>query len=136
MSDTSKEFSCERSGLLTRSSAHRKRLGKTGEDLAAKHLILKGYKILSRNYRAERGEIDIVAQDRDTIVFVEVKTASTTKFGSPETWVDERKQIQISKVASAYLVEHRLEDQNCRFDVVAILQTDGRMSIEHFMDAF
>ncbi len=95
-------------------------IAKIGETLAAEHLTAHGYRILARNYRAERGEIDIIAQrDRDT-VFVEVKTRRSLKFGVPQAAVTPKKQRQISKVALAYLQAHNLLDTPCRFDVIAV----------------
>ena len=95
-------------------------IAKTGEALAVAHLKARGYEILARNYRAIRGEIDLVAQDGDCIVFVEVKTRRSLKFGLPQAAVTAHKQRQISKVALAYLQTHNLFDAPCRFDVIAI----------------
>ena len=95
-------------------------IAKTGEALAVAHLKARGYEILTQNYRAVRGEIDLVAQDGDCIVFVEVKTRRSLKFGLPQAAVTTHKQRQISKVALAYLQTHNLFDAPCRFDVIAI----------------
>ena len=95
-------------------------IAKTGESLAVAHLKARGYDILERNYRAVRGEIDLIAQDDDFIVFVEVKTRRSLKFGLPQTAVTTQKQRQISKVALAYLQTKNLFDAPCRFDVIAI----------------
>ena len=95
-------------------------IAKTGETLAVAHLKARGYDILERNYRAIRGEIDLIAQDGDFIVFVEVKTRRSLKFGLPQTAVTTQKQRQISKVALAYLQAKNRFDTPCRFDVIAI----------------
>ena len=95
-------------------------IAETGESLAVTHLKARGYKILAQNYRAVRGEIDLVAQDGDCIVFVEVKTRRSLKFGLPQAAVTTQKQRQISKVALAYLQTHNQFDAPCRFDVIAI----------------
>lgn len=95
-------------------------IAKTGEALAVAHLKARGYDILERNYRAVRGEIDLIAQDGDFIVFVEVKTRRSLKFGLPQTAVTTQKQRQISKVALAYLQAKNRFDTPCRFDVIAI----------------
>lgn len=116
-------------------STYRRQIGKSGEDLAVTFLKKKGYQVLARNYRAIRGEIDIVMQDGATLVFVEVKTGTTNKFGNPETWVNQKKQAQIAKVAQAYLLKNGLEGMNCRFDVIAIKRMDHD-EIHHFKDAF
>ena len=89
-------------------------LGAWGEARAAEHLQQFGYDILERNFRAERGEIDIIARKNNTIVFVEVKTARSRKLGPPESWVDQRKQAQIGKVASAWLMQHAARDRTVR----------------------
>ena len=95
-------------------------IAETGEALAVAHLRTRGYKILAQNYRALRGEIDLVAQDGDCLVFVEVKTRRSLKFGVPQAAVTRQKQQQISKVALAYLRNHDRFDVPCRFDVIAI----------------
>ena len=95
-------------------------VAKIGESLAVKHLKARGCKILARNYRAIRGEIDLIVQDGEFTVFVEVKTRRSLKFGLPQAAVTLQKQRQISKVALAYLQTHNLLDTPCRFDVIAI----------------
>ncbi len=115
---------------------YRKRIGQEGETEAVAYLIKKGYAILERNYRAGRGEIDIVVKDGETLVFVEVKTKRQDRFGEPEDWVDEKKQIQIGKVATQYLQDQNLDDVDCRFDVVAIDYTKGKKKIKHIKNAF
>lgn len=95
-------------------------IAKIGELLAVKHLKARGCEILAQNYRARRGEIDIIAQDGKFTVFVEVKTRRSLKFGVPQAAVTWQKQRQISKVALAYLQSQNLLDAPCRFDVIAI----------------
>ena len=98
----------------------RKLLGRTGEELAARHLSGRGYTILERNYRAPYGEIDLIALDGGTVVFVEVKTRTTDAYGAPELAVDLRKQERMVKAALGYLKHKKLHQMPCRFDVVAI----------------
>ena len=95
-------------------------IAKIGESLAAEHLKAHGCEILEQNYRALRGEIDIIVRDGEFIVFVEVKTRQTLRFGLPQEAVTFQKQRQISKVALAYLQTQNLLDAPCRFDVIAI----------------
>ena len=95
-------------------------IAKTGELLALKHLKTRGCKILAQNYRARRGEIDLIVQDGEFTVFVEVKTRRSLRFGLPQEAVTLQKQRQISKVALAYLQARNLLDAPCRFDVIAI----------------
>jgi putative endonuclease len=95
-------------------------IAKIGESLAVKHLKARGCEILAQNYRARRGEIDLIVQDGEFTVFVEVKTRRSLRFGLPQAAVTRQKQRQISKVALAYLQAQNLLDAPCRFDVVAI----------------
>ncbi len=98
----------------------RKILGRSGEDLAARHLAKLGYRILERNYGTRQGEIDLIALDRDTIVFVEVKTRTSNAFGAPELAVNQEKQKRMVKAALGYLKQKKMHQMACRFDVVAI----------------
>ena len=98
----------------------RLKVAKIGEALAVKHLKARGCKILAQNYRARRGEVDIIVRDGEFTVFVEVKTRRSLKFGLPQAAVTLQKQRQISKVALAYLQTQNLMDAPCRFDVIAI----------------
>ena len=98
-------------------------IAKIGEKLAVEHLKTQGYQILAENYRFQRGEIDIIAKHEERIVFVEVKTRRSLKYGLPQSAVTVQKQRQISKIALAYLQKHNLIDTSCRFDVIAIQLT-------------
>jgi len=114
-------------------------LGKQGEDIAAAFLEAKGYNILDRNYRFERGEIDMVALmlEPAEVVFVEVKTRSSNTYGYPEEFVSKAQQKQIFKVADAYLYERQLWTVPIRFDIIAITLTDPENPlIQHLEDAF
>ena len=112
-------------------------IGRQGEQHAAKYLKKQGLRILQRNYRIAAGEIDIVAEDGQTLVFVEVKTSSGSAFGSPESWVTPRKRAQVARIAAAYLQEHAIDDQDCRFDVVGIQMYDAaKPVIRHLKNAF
>ncbi len=96
-------------------------LGIYGEDIAVKYLEAKGYAILTTNYRCKMGEIDIIAADGNTIVFIEVKTRSTDKYGQPREFVNHSKQNKIIKTALHYIVNKNLTDYMSRFDIVDIL---------------
>jgi putative endonuclease len=111
-------------------------LGKKGEALAIAQLKVLNYKILERNFKCSLGEIDIVARDRSTLVFIEVKTRATKDFGGPAAAVNERKQRQLSKVALAYLKQRKLFDVPARFDVVAIELLQASPRIEVIRNAF
>ena len=115
---------------------HTRAKGKQGEDAAVDYLLKKGYRILERNFRYDRGEIDVVAEDQDQLVFVEVKARRSKLFGDPEEAITEAKCKQLRKVAEGYLFEHNLDDRPCRFDVVAIEYEKNVPIIRHFEDAF
>lgn len=121
---------------MNKRGVYRQRIGRRGEADAVEYLEREGYFILERNFRAERGEIDIIAKDGNTLVFVEVKTRVRGGFGEPEEWVNQKKQTQIGKVAMGYLQEKRLEDVDCRFDVVAVTKMGEKTRIRHIEDAF
>jgi putative endonuclease len=122
--------------LKTMSPTHRLILGKAGEDLAARFLEQQGFKIIGRNYRFERGEIDLIAEEGEELVFVEVKTRRSSVFGAPEDAVTEEKQEQVHAVAEGYLFEHDIDNRPCRFDVVAIDFENGQADIRHIRNAF
>ncbi len=112
-------------------------LGAAGEKAAAKALKHSGYRIVARNYRCALGEIDLIAVDSETIVFVEVKTRSTDSAADPENNVTYQKQRRLTRAARCYLIEKSAQDRPCRFDVVAVVMPErGKPQIEHFIDAF
>lgn len=98
----------------------RQALGKLGEDLAVAELERRGYAILARRYRTRHGEIDIVARDGETTVFVEVKAKETAEFGTAAEAVTVHKQRRVISMAVDYLARNHLTGKPCRFDVVAI----------------
>ncbi|SRR5690554_4347996 len=101
---------------------YKKKLGFSGEDLACKFLREeKRYKILERNYRTKLGEIDIIAIDKDTLVFVEVKTRKGTKFGLPQQAVNQKKLEHIKKAGYMFIKHNRNLPQKYRIDVISIL---------------
>ncbi len=111
-------------------------LGQQGEASAARYLKSKGYRVIKKNYRCSYGEIDLIAPDGDTLVFIEVKTRTSTSFGEPAAAVNFRKQQQISKTAHYFLTELG-KDKDARFDVISILQEKGKeMRIDHITNAF
>lgn len=107
-------------------------IGKFGEDLAVSFLEEKlGYLILARNFYCKIGEIDIVAKDRDEIVFVEVKTRSQNIFGAPSEAVDFRKKFHIYKVAEFFIMKNCLDNSFFRFDVLEVVNRDNKFFIKH-----
>ena len=121
---------------MKKEGGYRKRVGNWGELEAERYLKEKGYCILEKNYRAEGGEIDLIAKDKKSLVFVEVKTSTSDTFGEPEEWVDRRKQVQIGKVAMGYLMAKHIENMDCRFDVVGVIKNASKTEIRHVEDAF
>jgi putative endonuclease len=116
---------------------HRIALGKSGEDLACRELRRRGYAILAKRFRTRFGEIDIIAKDGETLVFVEVKARSSSGFGAPVEAVTARKQHTISLMASEYLLSRGSAATPCRFDVVAVMLEQGRAPrVEVFPGAF
>ena len=108
-----------------------KDLGNWGEDLAAKFLKKKGYKILARNYRNRFGEIDIIASKKRRIMFIEVKTRTGNYFGWPEEAVDEKKKEKLEYLADCYLEEKKF-DGDFQFDVISIIKHRGKIDIDYF----
>jgi putative endonuclease len=118
-------------------SKSRIKLGAQGEDLAVDYLKKKGLTIRIRNYRKKTGEIDIIAQDGQCLVFIEVKTRKSLRFGQPYESVTLTKQAQISRVALDYITRNKLHDQPIRFDVISILlQSGGDTDINHLPNCF
>lgn len=123
-------------GMGEPKTMEKKELGKKGEELALQFLKKKGYRILEKNYICRLGEIDLIAQEKDTLAFVEVKTRRSTAFGPPQMAVDQKKQEQLSKAALQFLKERRLEEAKARFDVIAILFGPQGAEIELIRNAF
>ena len=109
--------------------------GKRGEIIAINYLKNQGYKIIATNYKNKIGEIDIIAKDKDYIVFIEVKARYSGKFGNPLDAINERKQLKVRQVATLYLMKNQLMNANIRFDVIAVLGEED-CEIQHIKDAF
>jgi putative endonuclease len=115
---------------------NRKEKGKLSEDLAVEFLKQQGLQTVAQNVRCLLGEIDVVARDGKTLVFVEVKSRFAPGYGSPEELVSRTKQRRLTRLARWYLKQHRLENQPARFDVVAISWKDARPEIKWIPNAF
>ncbi|MDU0201375.1 YraN family protein [Paenibacillus sp. MAH-36] len=118
---------------------NRKQLGKLGEDAAEAFLSSKDYRILERNWRCRTGELDIIAEQAGTIVFIEVRTRrSTGRFGTAKESVDTRKQMKVKETAQFYLHRFQKYENSVRFDVIAVeIYLDGATTqIEHIQGAF
>lgn len=110
-------------------------LGKKGEELATVFLEEEGYKILHRNWRFGKDEIDIIAQTDTFLVIVEVKTRSTDYFGDPEEAVDKQKQRFLVRAADVFINQKEI-DLEVRFDIISIVFEKGKHTIRHIEDAF
>jgi len=120
-----------------------KNIGDRGERISVAYLESQGYRIIERQYRFERAEVDLICfepsenyAEGGDLVFVEVKTRTGLGFGRPEEAVTEEKKRNLIKAAEAYLHENRMDGMPCRFDVVAIILGEKDPDIEHFKDAF
>ncbi len=112
-------------------------LGKLGEEAAVQFLKEKGFQIKKLNYRSGRGELDIIALDGETTVFIEVKSRWNLEMGDPVYGVTPGKVKQLKKIAELYLYDHDLDEIDCRFDVVTVLFGEGEEPvIEHYVNAF
>jgi putative endonuclease len=111
-------------------------LGRRGERAAEKYLKRNGYRIVARNFRAAGAEIDLVAIDGETLVFVEVKTRRSRISGAPEEAVDERKQLRMRRAAEVFLARYRAGGKELRFDIVAVDASGKRLEIELLRNAF
>jgi len=111
-------------------------LGRRGERAAEKHLRRVGYRIVARNFRAAGAEIDLVAMDGDTLVFVEVKTRRSRDAGAPEEAVDERKQKRMRRAAEIFATRYRADEVEMRFDIIAVDASGKRLEIDLLRNAF
>lgn len=109
--------------------------GLEGEEKAARYLKKQGYKIIAKNFQTRFGEIDIVAENREYIIFVEVKARGEKSIAEPKEFVDSRKQRKIITTAEIYLTENPTEKQP-RFDVVEIKKENGKTNLNHIPNAF
>lgn len=111
-------------------------LGKYGEDLAANYLIDRGYKIIERNWRCSIGEIDLIAKDKNQIVFVEVKTRSSTDFGHPLDAITEKKIIRMQRLVCAWCAARNKVGAAVRLDAISVLIRSGRVAVEHLKQVY
>ncbi len=114
-------------------SGYTRAKGEKGEEIARKYLRRRGFKIVDVNYHTSGGEIDIVAREKDYLVFVEVKARLSKEFDDPLAWIPPRKQDRIVKAAIVYIKAHRLGSSAVRFDVVTV---DAGGEVTHIRDAF
>ena len=108
--------------------------GREGEALAADLVLEKGWRIVERNFRCSGGELDLICEDGQTLVFVEVKTRSGAVRGEPGEAVGRAKVRRLVRAASEYLSCHKSWDRPCRFDLVSVIMRDGETTVEHWED--
>jgi putative endonuclease len=112
-------------------------LGQQGELIAEQYLTQKGFKIVSKNFHSQQGEIDLIAKDGEFLVFVEVKNYSFRSLGSPLGAIRKSKKESIIHAAQTYLYKNGIKNTNCRFDVISIYRKyNGQTVIDHIKDAF
>jgi putative endonuclease len=117
-------------------STQRQRLGDLGEKAAEELLAANGYRIVARKHRCPRGEVDLIAEQGELLVFVEVRTRATSAFGAPEETVGIAKQRRLVRAARDFLARWRGPPRGARFDVVAVVDSAGGPRLEHFAGAF
>lgn len=115
--------------------AQHNELGKKGERLAVDFLVKKGYVIRDKNWRFQKAEVDIIAQKKDILAVVEVKTRSSIEFGNPQDFVNPKKIKLLVSAIDEYVISKEL-DVEVRFDIIAIVSENNNFIIEHLEDAF
>jgi len=106
-------------------------IGQRGEDEATRYLEQKGYKIIERNFLCRQGEIDIIALDKNYIVFIEIKARTSNEYGLPSESVTERKKKHMLKSIEYYLYKRNLENENIRIDVIEVYVKEDKYFINH-----
>lgn len=115
--------------------AYHNELGKIGEQIAVDHLLTLGYVILERNFVFDKAEIDIIAENKDFIIVIEVKTRNSTYFGSPQEFVSNSKIKLLLKAVNEYVNQNQF-NKEIRFDIISIVKNRHVQLVEHFEDAF
>lgn len=109
--------------------------GKFGEEIAIEHIKNSGYDILNTNWRFGADEVDIIAKDKDFLVFIEVKTRNSNYFGEPEAFVNRKKQQFLFRAANNYVQKYNIREE-IRFDIISIVVNSKQKNINHIKDAF
>jgi len=110
-------------------------LGKRGEDIAIEYLLKKGHRIIARNYWYQKAEVDIISSCEDMIIFTEVKTRSTDRYGYPEEAVSDKKKEKLREAMDHYLIESNIKEES-RFDIISIVINTKGIDVHHIEDAF
>lgn len=110
-------------------------IGELGEELAATYLLKNGYKILERNWRFQKAEVDLIVQKETILAVIEVKTRTSSDFGNPQDFVSPKKIKLLVNAINEYVISKDL-DVSVRFDIIGILKTDDKIKLEHIEDAY
>lgn len=113
----------------------RHKTGKIGEDISVRYLQQSGYTIIERNFECKQGEIDIIARDKEELVFIEVKTRSSALYGLPKEAVDKTKKKHIYRSAEYYVYAKHLENKAIRIDVIEVYKKQGKFMVHHIKQA-
>lgn len=122
--------------MLKQTVAPHLRLGQEGEDWATQFLNGIGFAILGRNWRFKQLELDIIAREKDTIVFVEVKTRTTNLHGEPSSAVTQKKQSKLARAAQTWISVNDCWQHPCRFDIICLVGSPSDFHVEHYRNAF
>lgn len=114
---------------------YKQETGRSGEEIASKYLEREGYKILDRNFNCHQGEIDIIAKDKNEIVFIEVKTRTNKKYGFASEAVNENKQKHLLSAIKYYIYIKKYEKCFIRIDVIEVYMKNGKVNINHIKQA-
>lgn len=122
--------------MNSQNSHSKRKIGNIGEVVAENFLIQQGYSIIEKNFYYQHGEIDIIAKEDETLVFVEVKLRNSAHFGHPEESVTPKKQELLRRTAEGYVLSKNIENTPCRFDVVSVVMKNGKAECTLFKDCF
>lgn len=115
--------------------AEHNKLGNLGEEIARDYLLKNGYEIRECNWRYRKAEVDIIAENKDYLIAIEVKTRSTADFGDPQDFVKKKQIKLLVEAMDAYVQEYDI-DKEVRFDIIALVKQNDHFQIEHLKDAF
>ena len=122
--------------MIDKKRTSKRKIGDLGETVAENFLRQQGYVIIEKNFYYQHGEIDIIAKEGDTLVFIEVKFRRSERFGSPEESVTPKKQELLRRTAEGYVASKNLPDTDCRFDVVSVVMKDGKAECHILKNCF
>lgn len=122
--------------MIRKGKTSKRKIGDAGETVAENFLRQQGYAVIEKNFYYQHGEIDIIAKEGDTLVFIEVKSRRSERFGAPEESVTPKKQELLRRTAEGYVSSKNLPNMECRFDVVSVLMKDGKAECRILKNCF